>query len=216
MFANNIHFLCSQLSSVIPFILGLLYYKRLNIAFRVFFFFMAFAMVAEFFIVWYARNIGNGNVQLMHVFTLVEYTSYCYLFCRELFPSKWKQLFWGLFMLELILVLANAFVIGAVYEVNSFARTFEFVVLATFSLIFFRQSLVIEKGTLPIFKQPMFWLSAGVLLYFSVNTLFFLLFNKLLDEGADWIQMGKVLHAYVNILANLLFAQAFLCFRKTI
>lgn len=215
MISKIIYIAISQFSSIVPVLAGLFSYKRLTLSFGVFFYFLIFAMFMEFFAVWYARNIHNNNLPPLHLYTLVESGCFGFLFCKELFEARWKRIFAIFFIVELILGYLNAFVIGSIYEMNIVARTFEFVVLTIFCLIFFRQSLSNEKATVPIFHQPMFWLSAGGLIYFSVNALFFLLYNRLVESGVEWLRTGKILHACANILANLLFAQAFLCYRKT-
>lgn len=216
MFSQNPVILLSQLSAFIPVVMGFVCFKRLNPSFKLFFFFTVFGLFTEFFIVWYVRNVSSNNLPLLYVFSLAEYFSFTVVFCYYLFSAQWKRLHLIFLCIGLILTLLEVFVWSSKDNMNSIFRTFESVLLVGFSLMFFWKSLAVEKNDIPIFKQPMFWYSAGVLIYFSVNLLFFLLFNKLVVQNSHWLETGKLLHAGVNTLANLVFAQSFLCFRRTV
>jgi hypothetical protein len=75
------------------------------------------------------------------------------------------------------------------------------------SLIYFYQIFSLQEFV-HIEKQGMFWINAGVLIYFSVNIFLFMLFNKISSaERSNYYMMQSV----SNIVANLLYSVGLLC-----
>jgi hypothetical protein len=203
----------SQFSTLIPFVFGLLYFRTLNKSFRVLFAFIVFSGIMEYVAYWYVRNISSNNLPPLHAYTVIELGFLSYIFCKEVFP-KVRYLFGLIMVTGSLLAVLNAFVWGNLNAMNHISRSFECLVLVILSLAFFRQSLSTEKLVVPVLMQPMFWFSSAVLLYFSINLLFFMLFNEVFNQGNQLFVLGSNLHSFTNIFTNLLFAQSFRCFRK--
>ncbi len=203
----------SQVSAFIPVIFGLYYAKKLDTSFRILLGFVLLSLFMEYFATWYKHHYGN-NIPPLHFYSIIEFSCLTYIFCNTLFSTQRNSLFSLAFSFGMILAILNVTLFGSIYEMNNIARTYDCVVLVLFSLIYFRKSLTILPNAEPIFEQPMFWFSNAVLVYFPINLLFFLFFNKLYVNHPEIARVGFMLHSLANITANILFAQAFRCFRK--
>jgi hypothetical protein len=202
----------SQVSTFIPVIFGLYYVKRVDANFRVLLGFVLLSLFIEYFGTWYSHNVSANNLPPLHFYTVAELGFLTFIFCSSLFLN-WRKVFYSVLISGILIALLNATVWGTLYTMNDISRSFESIVLVIFCLIFFRRSLYNIVMNQPLFKQPMFWFSSGVFLYFSVNLLFFMLFNEVLKQNRETTVFGQVLHSITNILTNLLFAQSFRCFK---
>jgi hypothetical protein len=169
----------SQISILIPVISGMVYYARLNVSFKVFWWFVLFSMFMEYFATWYSRHIATNNLPPLHFYTIIELGFISYVLCRYLF-HRWKGAFVFIVSTGIIIAVLNATVWGSLHQMNHVSRSYESMLLVIGSLLFFRKSLNDIDLKVPVFRQPMFWFSTGVFLYFSVNLLFFMLYNNVL------------------------------------
>lgn len=203
----------SQISAFVPVCFGLLNYARLDKTFKALLVFTCIALFTEYFANWYAHNVNPNNLPPLHVYSLIEFGFLSWVFCAQL-NSKAKYVVWGV----LLCVAAgfayyNACVQDGWYKMNDIARTFNSIVLTCFSLVFFLRMLRIDFPA-PLQNNAAFWYTGAVFIYFSINLFFFLLFNRITDKPDGIKLMGLGIHSTVNIIANLLYAQSFRCFKQ--
>ncbi len=202
----------SMYSILLPLLSGLFYFKKLNNPFRFLLLFFLISAFVEFGANYMAKNQGN-NMPLLHLFTLLEVTSYALAF-RLVFPSV--RLFTSLCLVvifaQFILFGVDISILGGIYQFPTLARTAGAFMLILLSLY---QLLIIFKFTndAELFKRPQFWLLFGVLSYFCSIIFFLLLANISLNTDAEMFKLIHLFHAIVNILCNFIFAYSFLCFR---
>lgn len=202
----------SQISAFVPVILGVAYFAKLERAFKVLVVFLCIALFAEYFANWYLQYISKNNLPPLHVFSFIEYAFLSWVFCTKLTTQK-KYAIWSvLFVTALGFAWYNAFIMGGWYQMNDFARTFDSIILTGFSLVFFLRMLRSDL-LIPMHANALFWYTCGVFIYFSINLFFFFFFNHIPDKPDGIKTMGLGIHAMVNIVANLFYAQSFRCFR---
>jgi hypothetical protein len=78
-----------------------------------------------------------------------------------------------------------------------------------FSSILFVE--VIKDSDIDWTKDPRFWVAAGIIIYSAGSLFLFALFNKMLLISPDRLKFVWSLNWIFSIIANLLFARAFLC-----
>jgi hypothetical protein len=88
----------------------------------------------------------------------------------------------------------NMYNIQGFYEINSYSRTLESVLMIIFSLMYFYKIMQkLESDNLV--KEPMFWLNAGVLLYFSANVFIFVFSSFVSKYSKDLNVIIWAIHA---------------------
>lgn len=205
----------SQVSILIPTLAGIYYYRNLNRPFR---------LLVYFFVLCIGFEIGasilgeiyKNNMPLLRVFTVTEYffiiQVYYYYFAHR---ASIRKVIIVLSAALLLLAIADAFIIGNIWSGSSNTRTYEGIILVLLSLSYFYE-FFLRNFDVEVWKQPMFWLSTAVLIYFSLNIFFFMLMNYMFKSNQQMAGLAIHIHAIVNIFANIIYAQAFRCFRKTI
>ncbi|WP_157263068.1 hypothetical protein [Pedobacter steynii] len=210
----------SSLSALFPIVAAIVNRRHLNhlqkIA-AVFFiisalFDFSLLLVRHFNITLITTGGRANNAPLIHLFILVSVFFYALIYFyafNKLTLKKLSIIFAGI---AGVLILTNAFFIEGLSKFPSIGNTILSVTLILLSLLYFWQ-LLDQVEIVRLEKQPMFWISAGVLSYCSINIFLFMLIRSL----GSLSQNFWTIHSIINIIANSLFAIALFCKpRKTI
>ncbi|MFZ4796767.1 MAG: hypothetical protein ACOYMA_04690 [Bacteroidia bacterium] len=199
----------SQFSSIIPVIIGLFFYKKLNKSFKRLVWFLLFFVLMEYTSDWLAKEIGN-NMPLSHIFTVIEFGMLISVFIAY-FKIQLKYYFM-LFFIFFFIAIIDAFLLKNIDTFSSLAKPIEIVIFTIAALYFYYQKLN-NNQHVDLFKQPMFWFSTSILIYFSINFFMFLLAKTIIKEAINIGFIDYNIHSITNTIANLLYAMAFLSFK---
>lgn len=202
----------SQASVLFPMIMGLIYYKRLNNAFRLLLYFflsaLLFELQASVLKVYYQNNMPG-----LHLYTLVEFLVFSRVYYLHFQKNSILRLFIGINTIVFIgACIADAFFISSIWGWNTFSRSYSSVSVICYALLYFYLYFKGESGQ-DSPDHPMFWVAAGSLFYFSCNMLYFMLNEYLVRHAYYTAYVGLRMHAAINLIAHLLYAQSFRCFR---
>jgi hypothetical protein len=202
----------SQASILFPIIVGLIYYKRLTSPFRLLFYFflsgIVFEVQASVLKVIYLNNMPG-----LHLYTLVEGLVFSRIYYMHFQKNSVLRLFIGINTIVFIgACLADVFFTSTIWGWNAFSRSYSAVSIVCYALIYFY--FLFRNGSEQYrTDQPMFWVATGTLFYFSCNMLYFMLHSSLVSNAYIAAFSGAIIHAAINIIAHLLYAQSFRCFK---
>lgn len=154
--------------------------------------------------------LGLKNMPVLHVFAAINLVFLCALYYHTLqghWPRQLVRLAAGL---GLGFLVYNALLPGGIWQFPSRALTAQSILFIGLALLYFYQ-LLHQQPVLALEKQPLFWINAAVLLYFSGNVFLFLLQDLLTQLPAADSLAGWSIHSVVNILANSFYALGLLC-----
>jgi len=210
MTAYKLFIKISQFSVLIPLITGLRYYRKLNGGFKVFVWYFGFALGMELLSM-LANELFCNNLFLMYFLVPYEFMFFAYVFC---FPNnglfkKVATTAGGILGIALIADLSIYGFLGA----PSVSRSIESALLILLALRYF---YFYFKGNsiAPVYRQPLFWFSSGVLVYFGIDFFTFMMSNVLLENNESVARMAKVLHGVLNIVSYIFFMVSFQWSRK--
>lgn len=197
----------SLLSALFPVITGLLRYRYLTTMLKqLFFLCLTGAVTDTILFILSLFTISNFNV--INIYSYVQFVFYLWVFIPFIFPNK-KNI-----VLPVLLACVTAiFVITSIYYVRH--NTFNVIFLLTESTALMIISIVsmmkiIDKSS-NIFINGLFWMVSGMLIYFSIAILIFTVYNIGLEYELKITNGIWTIHSIVNIIADSLFAYAFLC-----
>lgn len=151
-----------------------------------------------------------NNMPFFHAFAAVNLLFLCAFYNYALRGPWTRRGVWLAAGLGLGLLVYTALLPGGIWQFPARALTAQCVLFIGLALLYFYQ-LLQQQPVLALERQPLFWLNAGVLLYFSVNLFVFLLQNWLLQlPAADAVAVWSI-HSVVNILANFFYTLGLLC-----
>jgi hypothetical protein len=148
-----------------------------------------------------------NNLFLMHLYDLMAVVFFTLIYYHAFFKPALKKVTLILGGITLLIMISNEIFIESIWMYPSVSNTILCLFCIPLSLIYFYQILT-RQEFVHIEKQGMFWINAGVLIYFSVNIFLFMLFNKISSaEMHNYYMMQSV----SNIVANLLYSVGLLC-----
>ena len=188
-------------------VVGVLRYRRLGGTLRYLVWLSLLALlvtVGSLVLVHYKRP----NLMLAPVDTAIEFTLLALMYRRSLQPSALtRYLPWaiGAFLGLSALSLWQALHVVGFSPVQ---HTVESVALLALVGVYLRGLLQPPVSLAPLEREPMFWVSAGLLLYFSGNLLIFLTSNAVLHLSRDISHSVWAIHALLYSFLNCFYVVA--------
>ncbi|MGL5888709.1 MAG: hypothetical protein ACRC3B_02420 [Bacteroidia bacterium] len=150
-----------------------------------------------------AKAVGRiflNNLPVLHVYTLLQFLIVAWLY---------KPIMNGKIMSKIWLVLTVAFLAGSiinslfiqsVWKFNGYARASESLIIVLFVLWYFRKLLFSEDAIKPLQDIPMFWISTGMLFYFSACFFVFLLSGDVYIINSKVFAISWAFHDLILII----------------
>jgi len=194
----------SLLVLLVAFGAGALRWRQLNSEFRVLVVAMgSILLIGLCQLVLWLQSIPN--LPLLHLYTVAEFVLLGSFF-RLLAPpqSVVRTAITSLVVVGTLLMLANSVWLQDLNQFNSHARTLESLLLTGFAI--HRLFTAASTTTSGPREKALFWINAGILLYFSASLIVFLFSNYTSGLSKDMSRNIWSIHALFNLLFNCLLA----------
>ena len=198
----------SIVSGLIPFTVGLYTFRSLSNEMKILVPYFGLALVAEVTLVYIAANHVN-NLWLFHIFTIVEYGFFVWVFSTWQNPTL-RTILRASIPLFSAWGLVAMFLLKNLQQFNALGRSVASLVLvAVSSLTLFELS---KERFGSVFRESRFWVACATLVYFAGTLVLFALSNVfVLGWNAERARMVFSINIILSIIANLIFAGGFLC-----
>jgi len=121
-----------------------------------------------------------NNMYVLHIYTVLEYAFWS-LFYYQLFEKRIvKRIILSLLIIFCAFSIFNTIYWQSLEMYNSYSRSLEGAFLLCFAITWFYKVFINGKIT-SLEKHPVFWVNAGVLVYFSGSFLLFISNNFLME-----------------------------------
>lgn len=206
-FINDI----SALSVLLPIVAALLFYRTYPVPFKILAFFFFISGLFDLALVLLVHFGLSNNAPLIHLFVLVNIVFLGLVYYKTFFSPVVKKLVLILVPSVMMLSIINGIFIEGIWAFPTISNSAQSVLFILLSLLYFYQ-LLTRQEFVHIEKQGLFWINAGVLIYFSSNIFLFMLYNRIIDshEWNLWI-----IHSITNIVANVLYTIGLICKPQT-
>jgi hypothetical protein len=148
----------------------------------------------------------NYQQVIYHIFTLLEFFLLNQIFARTLTPLLSKLFFNSSLIFMFLVELADLLWLSSLQQFNGFATAIESLFLIFFSLCYFYKTMQ-ELKVKHLEREPMVFISIGLLLYFS-SSLFIFLFTNYVDAENGTLFLIWGIHGIFSIILNILYAIA--------
>lgn len=150
---------------------------------------------------------GIVNLPLLHLYTPIEFALLSLVFYYHFDgDSLLRQVIKILIIAFSIFAVYNSFYLQSIYTFNTYARTLSSILLIIYVFCYF-YSIMAQLQVKYLEKEPMFWISVGILIYCSANLFLFIYSNIILDKE-NLLYVMWISHAIFNILKNITYAIA--------
>lgn len=208
-----------QYFQILSLLLAVYFYNRTNKKNKLLLYFIPFLLLTvlvECIGGWYLLK-GVRNYWMYNVFTTLEFIFYSFIFYKYFRKSIFKKLiliFIPAFCLSVIVNMAYLQGVNKTFNTYTFLLGSFFIVI--FCCCFFYESVLPDKIDQQLSKQPFFWISSGLLIFYLgsviINALFEYLRNN--DLQAEGIRIYGIINQILNILLYLSFCIAFFLCRN--
>jgi hypothetical protein len=203
----------SQASVLLPIITGFSNYKRLTLPYRILLYFfvscIGFEIQASI-----TKTLYGNNMPGLHLYTLVEFLVFSAVYYLHFKKNSILRLLIGINAIVFVgIALLDAFYIHGIMALNTLSRSYSSTSIIIYTLIYFYR-LFQENSVQYIWEHPMFWICAGALIYFGGNNFYFLLKGYLMYKAVNVEWLSHFIHATLNIIGYIFYAQSFRCLKK--
>jgi len=149
-----------------------------------------------------------NNYYIFHLFSVFEF-SLISLFYYRFFNRYFKAPIIIVFIFVFFAIAYIDYRINGFNSVDDFSISVEAIILTFYSLFLFYyilKNLLFEN----LLAAPVFWINAGIIIYFSGNLILFVFSSYLFEtEPERYHMVWYSIHSTINILLNILFGIGF-------
>ncbi len=200
---------------LVPAILSVIKWKSMN-QYQQWFVLLLWLIVFISFSGWLWTTITEeNNMPFFHTYILIESLIILHIY-KSLLSQKRKKLLWLLFSIGFLIIwLLNVTIWPGWWVFPDYIHALEAIIILILVILWFMKMLK-EKIILYPYKTFEFWLSAGLLIFFSGNFLLFIFPKFILNAGNEvFLAIWKV-NNILNILLYSIYTIAVLCIKKKI
>lgn len=191
----------SEVSILLPFTAGIIFYKLISKPFRILFYYILitvlFLPLKQLF----------PDLFIRYCFTFLQMLSLSLIF----YFNKSSKVIVINFYLFIIIFFLEIFLWNKGQNYNTISSTYLACSLALYSLI--SHYNLLNKSQSPL-KSPIFWFATSILIYYCSNIFYFMMANYIETNAPSIFKLGTYVLASSNIVTNLLFLQSFRCFKN--
>ncbi len=198
------------LSILAPIIFGAINFKKANHSHKLLFYYLIVSGLINLSAIILMR-FKVQNLPLLHLYTIVE-TVFILSYFRTIFQSKAikKALLFTIVLFPIICVV-NFSTLQSIYSFNTYTRPLEAILITLFCLLYLYQSGFTENWI----SKSINWFNMGILIYFPVACVIFILSNYLTTSTNKAMNtMVWNLHATLVLIMYLIWAKGFSLIKK--
>ncbi|MCY1719737.1 hypothetical protein OU798_05250 [Prolixibacteraceae bacterium Z1-6] len=194
----------SELSAVI---LGTVFIKSLKKKYVFLYIFVCYALVTEVLLHLLSRLGVKNTLPGTHIYGPIEFLLLAFLYYFHFNKSKIaKWIIVSMVLFELYCIINLLFIQGF-YEYSN-TRAISSLILVLFSILYFNK-VMIETNISKLSAEPMVWINTAVLLYFSANLFYNILFMMILDYSREFSKLVNIYFTVFNVGFYILIAIGF-------
>jgi hypothetical protein len=197
----------------LPIVIGLLKLRRLPASAKIIWYYLIVSAVISAAAIFMGRVLHTNNLPLIHLYTAIEVTFFCWFYKKILEPKGNRFLNVWLPVLFAILCIVNALFFQSIYTYSSYTRSVEALICIVLALNYFARLAVDGNGKKNISK-PELYFNSGIFLYFSGAFMLFVFSNFIINSSHHNYAVIWVIHAALVLCMYLFFSVAFLLCKK--
>ena len=187
----------SPVALIIGLTVGLYYYKLLRPIYKSIFWYLLIMLFVDIFSRIYGKLMGTNLIVLLF-YSLIELIILTYFYNKFMYSSMHKSTV-GVAIIGLLYIICEIFTLHniKVSQFQSYAKVVDNFIVIILSLVFFHEKINRYRDA----KWTNFGLNMAILAFFSINMIFFLPINFLLNETAGFSHFFW----FGNLFATVLF-----------
>lgn len=194
-------------AELIALLVGSYFFKALRKNFLYLYIFVVVGVLTESWNILDIKLGSQNNLIATHLYCPLEFLLLALFYIPHLTPVLKKKWLYWIITGYMTFALVNPFFIQSLNEYSQM-RIYSSIILVIFSLVYFYR-LMNELKIGKLSAEPMVWINASVLIFYSVIFFYNILFNKLLEYSREVLIIIAILIGIFTALFYLLIAIGF-------
>lgn len=169
------------------------------------------ALIQGVALVW-SDLLKQNNMPLYHFYLLLEFNLLFRIYSSHIFRIQRSWVLTAVAILSGVAFLCNGLWFEAFSVFPSYLRATTSLLSAVLAIVYFLKKLIDLDGK-PLQSDPAFWMSCGVFIYYTTNTLLFF-YSKVLVSSPEVFNYTWLVHSYLNILLYVFYTIVLVCRKK--
>lgn len=171
----------------IPLIIGSIYYRKLNISHKFIYWFVVVGILTEITSKSLrALQIMKNNMPLGHVYIVISFFFIAFFYWHELKGFISRKIITGIMIFYALFSVFNILFFQSYLAYPSIPGAVSALFLVSFSILLYAN--IMKEGKIQILSQSsIIWINSAILIYYSGNFFFYILFNILLSHSRDFL-----------------------------
>lgn len=199
----------SEVLAILVTIFGLIRFKRLSLEIRYIFYFVALGALTEVVTDLYKNYIDKVTLPIGHFYLPLSFLILLLFFNKVLDGYISKKIIWFLGISYLIFALLNPVFIQSLTVFPNLTGAIGSIILVIFAVLLFYR-ITYEATILKLYKEPLVWINTMVLIYYSGNFFFYILFNYSVGYSLEFARLTVLFNAMLNFFIYIIFGFVFL------
>lgn len=199
----------TTLSVIIPTLLSFIKFKSLDTSLRLLSLYLTITTLKEFVCIYYSYNQWH-NIHIYNAFRIVEFFIMPFIYYKAFTNKKFKEITKYAIVLITSVYLVNLLFIQGPFKFNTYTIITGRISLIIITLLYFFE-LLQKVETTSLYREPMLWISTGLLFYSVGSFLIHGLYDLHSNFPPDLSRKIWAINSILNLFLNLIYSIAFLC-----
>lgn len=194
---------------LLPFVVGIIRYSKQDTAFKILYLFVAYGVFNELaFRIWNILFQAKNTIPLSNLYLMISFILLLLFYQRILKGMLSSWLFLLIIISFELACFLNFVFFQTIWDYPSILQTISKLIFVTFSIVYFYKVMTEAKIT-KLWNEPLVWVNLAVLVYYSANLFFSLLFNLILEYSREFSKITMVYFSLFNALFYMFLAIGF-------
>jgi len=189
----------SEVLAIFATILGIFRFKRLSKEIRFIFYFVALGAATEVITDFYKNYIDRVTLPIGHFYLPFSFWVLLLFYQEVLEGYVSKKIIWLLGILYLVFAIINPVFIQSLNDFPNILGAGGAIILAIFAILLFSR-ITSEAKIQKLYKEPLVWINTAILIYYSGNFFFYILFNYSVGYSLQFARLTVSFNSVLNLL----------------
>lgn len=198
-------FLLSLSTILLPFLAGLVRYRRIGATYRPFFYLIVLGVFTELLNRYLIRSLHLSNAVPTNIYMMLEWSLVCWQFYRWGVPAK-REVWLTILFLPVAVWVTENLVFGNIGRFSPYYRVFYSFLIVLLSVN--KINFMITHDDRRLYGNPVFLICIGLIIFFIYGIILEWAYQTSLNGQTGTTNLIIMMDAWVNALTNVIFAIA--------
>jgi len=192
-----------------PLLIGFFFFRRFQRGTKYIFFFVAFGSLTEILSrIFRGLDLIDNTMPIGHIYIPVSFLLAGLFYINGLKGFVKEKIIAAVIIVFILFSVINSLLIQSIYSFANYSGAIGALILIGFSVLQFAK-IMVEGKIKKLIDEPAVWINSGILVYYTANFFFYILYNILLENTIDFLLQTIFVFKIFNVIFYILIAIGF-------